>query len=111
MFRISVSRSARCAADSRRGSGGSPRSVHACSNVIWPLMPPAHTNTVSAPRRLAERTSSRWPFSGWNGCVTTTKPEGSLDDAALCRVRRSLEDKVLQRAVCEVLNAVYGAPG
>ena len=23
----------------------------------------------------------------------------------------SLEDKVLQRAVCEVLNAVYGAPG
>ena len=23
----------------------------------------------------------------------------------------SLEDKVLQRAVCEVLNAIYGAPG
>jgi hypothetical protein len=54
-------------ADSRRATGGSPRSVHACGRVICPLTPPAHTNTVSAPRRLAYRTSSRWPFSGWNG--------------------------------------------
>ena len=36
-----------------------PRSVHACGTVIWPLMPPAHTNTMPAPRRLAYSTSSR----------------------------------------------------
>ena len=47
--------------------GGSPRSVHDCGSVIWPLNPPAQTNTVSAPRRLAYKTSSRCPFSGWNG--------------------------------------------
>jgi hypothetical protein len=51
--------------------------------------PPTHTNTWSAPRRLTNKTSSRCPFSGWNGWVTTTKPKSSLDDAALCRDRRN----------------------
>src|SRR6266567_3045098 len=85
--RASVPSPARPSADSRRASGGSPRSVHPCGSVIWPLTPPEQTNTVSAPRRFTYRTSSRCPFSGWNGWVTITKPEGSLDDAALCRFR------------------------
>jgi hypothetical protein len=55
----SVSSSARRPADSRRASGGSPRSVHASGSVICPLTPPEHKKTVSAPRRLAYRTSSR----------------------------------------------------
>jgi hypothetical protein len=38
-------------------------------------VPPAHTNTMSAPRRLAYSTSSCCPLSGWNGCVTTTNPK------------------------------------
>jgi fatty-acyl-CoA synthase len=86
--RISVSSSASRPADSRRSSGGSPRSVHALGSVICPLTPPEHTKTVSAPRRLAYRTSSRWPFSGWNGWMTTTEPERSLGTTALCRARR-----------------------
>jgi len=35
------------------------------------------------------------------------KPDGRQRPLGIA----SLEDKVLQRAVCEVLNAVYGAPG
>ena len=38
-------------------------------------------------RRLANKISSRCPFSAWNGCLTTRKPKRSLDDAALCRLR------------------------
>ena len=95
-------------ADSRRGSGGSPRSVHACGSVICPLTPPEHTNTVSAPRRLTKRTSSRCPFSGWNGCVTTTKPEGSLDDAALCRLRRNPERARAPRDAFGISTALTG---
>ena len=41
-----------------------------------PMGRPAQTNTVAAPRRLAYKTSSRCPFSGWNGWVTMTKPKG-----------------------------------
>ena len=48
-----VSSPARRSADSLRSSGGSPRSVHDCGSVICPLMPPAQTNTVLAPRRRA----------------------------------------------------------
>src|SRR6266852_4650690 len=83
--RVSAPSAASPSSDSRPGPGGSPRSVHACGSVIWPLTPPAQTNTVTAPRRLAYRISSRCPFSGWNGWVTMTKPEGPLDNAALCR--------------------------
>src|SRR6266545_2873314 len=85
--RVAATSAASPSADSRPGPGGSPRSVHACGSVICPLNPPAQTNTVSAPRRLAYRISSRCPFSGWNGWVTMTKPKGSLDNAALCRLR------------------------
>src|SRR5208283_3600900 len=84
-------------ADSRPGPAGSPRSVHACGSVICPLSPPAQTNTVSAPRRLAYRISSRCPFSGWNGWVTMTKPKGSLDNAALCRLRGNRQRPPLVR--------------
>src|SRR6266567_3467312 len=89
--RVAAPSAASPPADSRPGPGGSPRSVHACGSVICPLNPPAQTNTVSAPRRLAYRTSSRCPFSGWNGWVTMTKPKGSLDNAALCRLRGNTE--------------------
>src|SRR5216684_312232 len=88
--RVAAPSAASPSADSRPGPGGSPRSVHACGSVIWPLTPPAQTNTVSAPRRLAYKISSRCPFSGWNGWVTMTKPEGPLDNAALCRLCRHL---------------------
>src|SRR6266496_790844 len=94
--RASVSSPASPSADSRRGSGGSPRSVHAWGSVIWPLTPPEQTNTVSAPRRFTCRTSSRCPLSGWNGWVTITKPEGSLDDAALCRLRGNRQRTLLR---------------
>src|SRR5262249_52620228 len=53
--------------------------------------------TLSVPRRLTNRTSSRRPVSGWNGWVTTTKPESSLDDAALCRLRRNPQPTPLAR--------------
>jgi hypothetical protein len=86
--RVAAPSAASPSADSRPVPGGSPRSVHACGSVICPLTPPAQTNTVSAPRRLAYKISSRCPFSGWNGWVTMTKPKGPLDDAALCRDRR-----------------------
>src|SRR6266702_2174412 len=89
--RVAAPSAASPPADSRPVPGGSPRSVHACGSVICPLNPPAQTNTVSAPRRLAYRISSRCPFSGWNGWVTMTKPKGSLDDAALCRLRGNSE--------------------
>src|SRR5205823_6211652 len=85
--RVAAPSAASPSADSRPDPGGSRRSVHACGSVIWPLNPPAQTNTVSAPRRLAYKISSRCPFSGWNGWVTMTKPKGSLDNAALCRLR------------------------
>ncbi len=89
--RVAAPSAASPSADSRPDPGGSPRSVHACGSVIWPLNPPAQTNTMSAPRRLAYKISSRCPFSGWNGWVTMTKPKGSLDNAALCRLRGNSE--------------------
>ncbi len=78
-------------ADKRCARAGSPRSVHDSGSVICPLNPPEQTKTAAGPRFLTKRTSSRSPVSGWNGCVTTTKPEGSLDGAALCRLRRHPE--------------------
>src|SRR5216684_331542 len=84
--RVAAPSAASPSADSRPVPGGSPRSVHDSGSVIDPWAPPAQTNTVSAPRRFTYKTSSRCPFSGWNGWVTITKPEGSLDNAALCRL-------------------------
>src|ERR1700733_13211965 len=55
--------------------------------MTCPLTPPEQANTVSPARRFTYKTSSRCPVSGWNGCITTTKPKTSLDDAALCRLR------------------------
>src|SRR5216684_144126 len=97
--RVAAPSAASPSADSRPGPGGSPRSVHACGSVIWPLTPPAQTNTVSAPRRLAYKISSRCPFSGWNGWVTMTKPEGPLDNAALCRDCRDAQAAQLAAAL------------
>src|SRR5216684_4742447 len=51
-------------ADSRRASGGSPRSVHASGSVTCPLSPPEQTNTTAPARRLVSKTSSRLPVSG-----------------------------------------------
>src|SRR5260370_5878666 len=85
--RVAAPSAASPSADSLPGPGGSPRSVHPCGSVIWPLTPPAQTNAVSARRRLAYKISSRCPFSGWNGWATMTNPKESLDNAALCRLR------------------------
>src|SRR5699024_5058232 len=73
--------------DSRRPTGGSPRSVHDGGSVTCPARPPSHTSTRPAPRRLSSNTRNCCPWSGWNGWVTTTKPKSELDDAALCRNR------------------------
>src|SRR6266702_2612205 len=96
--RVAAPSAASPSADSRPDPGGSRRSVHACGSVIWPLTPPAQTNTVSAPRRLAYKISSRCPFSGWNGWATMTKPKESLDNAALCRDRRNRQRPALGAA-------------
>src|SRR5580704_17768086 len=89
--RVAAPSAASPSADSRPAPDGSPRSVHDSGSVICPLNPPAQTNTMPAPRRLAYKISSRCPFSGWNGWVTMTKPKGSLDNAALCRLRGHAE--------------------
>src|SRR6266702_1419739 len=90
--RVAVPSAASPSAGSRCASGSSPRSVHDSGSVICPLNPPEQVNTVAPARRLANRISSRCPFSGWKGWVTTTKPKGSLDDAALCRLRGHAEN-------------------
>src|SRR6266566_7536828 len=90
--RASVSSAASPSADSRQASGGSLRSVHPPGSVICPLSPPEQTNTTPSSRRLANKTSSRCPVSGWNGWVTTSDPKRSLDAAALCRLRRHAQD-------------------
>src|SRR6185437_13447052 len=86
--RVTANNSARPSADNRSPRGASPRPVHDRGRVTWPLTPPEHTNTKSPPRRLTNSTSSRCPLSTWKGCVTTTKPKSSLDDVALCHLRR-----------------------
>ena len=61
-------------------------------------------------RRLANKISSRCPFSAWNGCVTTTKPKRSLDDAALCRLRGNGKRPLLARR-CTRLGNIDPARG
>src|SRR2546428_6054154 len=42
-------------------------------------------------RRRAKRIATRWPTSGWNGCVTHRESEGVLDGAAVCGDRRNAQ--------------------
>ena len=86
-----MSSAARPSADSRHPSGAGPRSVHDSRTVTRPSSALSPTSTTAPARRLANKTSSRCPLSGWNGCVIRTEPEGSLEETALCRLRRQAE--------------------
>jgi hypothetical protein len=89
--RISVSSAASPSADTRHSSGAGPRSVHDSRTVTRPSSALSPTSTTAPARRLANKTSSRRPLSGWNGCVIRTEPEGSLEATALCRLRCDTE--------------------
>lgn len=72
-------------------SAATPRSVHACGSVTLRPAPLAQTKTSAKLRRLTYRISSSRPVSGWNRWVTTSEPNSSLDDAALCEDRREAQ--------------------
>ena len=70
-----MSSAARPSADTRQPSGAGPRSVHDSCTVTRPSSALSPTSTTAPARRLANKTSSRWPLSGWNGCVIEQSPK------------------------------------
>ena len=85
--RDSVSSAASPSADSRQASGGSPRSVHASGSVICPLTPPEQTNTVPPPAPGVQDLQPL-PLQRVERMSDNNRSQGSLDGAALCRLRR-----------------------